>query len=162
MIGFEDLNKSCFSIEAHHPIWEHSLVIHQIIHSFEIDPSWLLNLLNFLLFIFIEVADLWKRLINISQEYRAKRKSWWYATIYANPERSAIFTDLVIHTIFSKKKIIFLFTMFLFVMIRRKLFARKAKVVFLFVRGIISLNDICSIFPLGIVIKLMVLLKIFH
>ena len=104
MISFEDLNKSCFSMEAHHPIWQHSLVIHQIIHSFEIDPSWLLNLLNFLLFIFIEVADLWKRLINILQQYRAKRKPWWYVTIYANPERSAIFTDLVIHTIFSKKK----------------------------------------------------------
>ena len=120
-------------MEAHHPIWEHSLVIHQIIHSFEIDPSWLLKLLNFLLFIFIDVADLWKRLINILQQYRAKRKSWWYVAIYANPERSAIFTDLIIHTIFSKKKkkkIIFLLAMFLFEMIRRKLFARKAKVVF--------------------------------
>ena len=50
---------------------------------------------------FIEVIDLWKWLLNVLKEYGAQRKSWLNVNVYANPERSVIFTDLVIYFICS-------------------------------------------------------------
>ena len=46
----EDSNKSYPSMVAHHQmILECSIIMNQIIHSFEIDTSWLLNLLKLLI-----------------------------------------------------------------------------------------------------------------
>ena len=41
------------SMVAHHQILEYSIIMHQIIHSFKIDTSWLLNLLKLLLLVLL-------------------------------------------------------------------------------------------------------------
>ena len=50
MIMHEDSNKLYPSMVARHQmILECSIIVHQIIYSFEIDTSWLLNLLKLLI-----------------------------------------------------------------------------------------------------------------
>ena len=49
MIIHDDSNKSYPLIVAHHQTFGYSIIMHQIIHYFETDTSWLLNLLTLLL-----------------------------------------------------------------------------------------------------------------
>ena len=52
MIMHEDSNKlNPLTVACHQMILECSIIMDQIIHSFDIDSSWLLNLLKLLIFL---------------------------------------------------------------------------------------------------------------
>ena len=128
---------------VHHHILDYSIIIHQIIHSFEIYTSKSLNLLKLLLWKwFTEMIT--KRFISIW----SRKKSWWLQMSIYISRKKLIFTELVIYSVCSIKKRFYTFTRLV-----GNLWATHSRVADFIVRDMKSLNGIFSIFPLAELIK---------
>ena len=86
-------------------------------------------------------------IINVLQQYGAQRKSWWYINVSVNPE---LFLLTWIYTICSRNRKFY--NCLHYVYVYKDL--RTVTAVAFAITDIMSLNYICSIFPLAGVIKL--------
>ena len=156
MIMHGDLKKSYPSKVAHKKIIiEYSIIMHQIIHSFEINTSWWLNLLTLLVLLkwlihrndhltFSNKMDPKEILVISKHLYKSSEKCYFYY--------------LGVFTIFLMSKIVWI----MFKKIHGKFMYITSCSDSFHVRNIMALNGIFSIFPLAEIIKRMVYLKMSH
>ena len=144
-------------VARHQIIWESLIIMHLIIHSFEIDTSWLLNLLKLLIFL-KWLKGLWKRLLKVLTIWIRGEILVICKRLYKSRERERFG---YFYYSPNNHKILHLFGLCLW-RFMENLFTTHPTVITFMSRDVKALKGIFSIFPTAALVKFMAYLQIYH